>query len=57
MTATTDQPIRYNRIGWCFLIPQGFAGAPAGYTDPAGATHRTGLPGLIAPQPLGPTGP
>lgn len=57
MTATAEQPVRYNRIGWCFLLPLDFAGSPARYTDPAGVTHRTCLPELIAPQPLGPTGP
>ena len=57
MTATTERSVRYNRIGWCFLLPLDFAGSAARYTDPAGAIHRTCLPELIAPQPLGATGP
>ncbi|MGC3954688.1 MAG: hypothetical protein QM804_10695 [Propionicimonas sp.] len=57
MTATADGPVRYNRIGWCLLLPLSLAGAPAAYTDASGNQHATELPDLIAPQPLGPTGP
>lgn len=57
MTAIADEPVRYNRIGWCVLLPLSLSGAPAGYTDGSGLQHATELPDLIAPQPLGPTGP
>ena len=57
MTAIADGPARYNRIGWCVLLPLSLTGAPVTYTDAAGVRHTTELPELIAPQPLGPTGP
>lgn len=57
MSATAEQRVEYNRIGWCLLLPLSFADAPAAFVDPLGATHPTRLPRLVAPQPLGPAGP
>lgn len=57
MTATAERTLRFNRIGWCLLLPLSFAGAPAGLLGPSDSWRRTSLPDLIAPQPLGPAGP
>ncbi len=52
--ATSD--VLYNRIGWCVLLPPTLAGSPVRYLTAAGEVAETLSP-LVAPQPLGPTGP
>lgn len=46
----------YNRIGWCVLLPPTLAGSQVTFRAPAGDATES-LSHLVAPQPLGPTGP
>lgn len=56
MEAWADTTVAYNRIGWCVLLPLSLAGAPVTIGTAEGDFQER-LSSLVAPQPLGPTGP
>jgi len=56
MEARADSEVSYNRIGWCVLLPLSLAGTPVTLRTADGDVPER-LSRLVAPQPLGPTGP